>query len=275
MKPAHRRQKGRPALDLIEEAVHLLRTAPAAALAAYYAGSLPFILGLLYFWTDMSRSPFARQRVVEAALGVSLLFIWMKFCQALFARRVRAHIAGEAPARLDLKRCGHILFTQATLQPTGLFVLPLAVLPVLPLLWVYALYQNLTALADTDAPGTRALLRKAARQASLWPGQNALALGYLAAFGLFVFLNALLASAAVPMLLKSLLGMETVFSRGGLALLNTTFFAAMFSLTYLCVDPILKTVYVLRCFYGESIQSGADLRAELHRHAAPSLRRAT
>ena len=79
-------------------------------------------------------------------------------------------------------------------------------------------------------------------------------------------------AAALPMLLKSLFGLETVFSRGGLAILNTTFFASMVGVTFLCVDPILKTLYVLRCFYGESIQSGADLRAELHRHAAPALR---
>ena len=272
MKRAQRRQSGRLALDLIEEAVHLLRTAPAAALAAYYVGSLAFVLGVLYFWADMSRSPFARQHVVEAALGVSALFLWMKFWQALFARRLRAHIAGEIPKRPGVKRCCHILFTQATLQPTGLFVLPLAALPVLPFPWVYAFYQNLTALADADAPGSRALFRSAARHAGLWPRQNNLALLCLSAFGFFVFLNCTIVCAALPMLMKSLLGIETVFSHGGAAMLNTTFFATMFGVAYLCVDPILKTVYALRCFYGESIRSGADLRAELQRVATPAAR---
>jgi len=274
MKPAQRRQQGRPALDLIEEAVHLLRTAPAAAWAAYYIGSLSFVLGVLYFLADMSRSPFARQHVVEAALGVGGLFIWMKFWQALFARRMRAHISGETPARLSVKRCCDILCLQATLQPTGLLVLPLATISVLPLPWVYAFYQNLTALADADAPGARAMFGQAARHAGLWPRQNSLALLCLAAFGFFVLLNCAIASAALPALLKSGFGMETVFSRGGTALLNTTFFATMLGVAYLCVDPILKTVYVLRCFYGESIQSGADLRAELQRHATSALRRA-
>jgi hypothetical protein len=45
--------------------------------------------------------------------------------------------------------------------------------------------------------------------------------------------------------------------------LNTTFFATAFWLTYLCVDPIAKAAYVLRCFYGESLRSGEDLKAEL------------
>jgi len=60
---------------------------------------------------------------------------------------------------------------------------------------------------------------------------------------------------------------ESVFTRNPFAFMNTTFFAAMFGLTYLCVDPILKTIYVLRCFYGESVKSGEDLKAELKRFA--------
>src|ERR1051325_8494387 len=165
MKPSQRRQSGRPALDLIEEAVHLLRTAPASALATYFVGSLPFVLGLLYFWADMSRSPFARQRVVESALGVGALFVWMKFWQALFALRLRAHAAGESPERAGIKRCLNVLFTQAALQPTGLFLLPLATLVVLPLPPVCAFYQNLTALAGADDTGVRGLFRRAARHA--------------------------------------------------------------------------------------------------------------
>jgi hypothetical protein len=34
-------------------------------------------------------------------------------------------------------------------------------------------------------------------------------------------------------------------------------------LTYLSLDPIVKAVYVLRCFYGESLKSGHDLKADL------------
>jgi hypothetical protein len=37
----------------------------------------------------------------------------------------------------------------------------------------------------------------------------------------------------------------------------------------LCVDPLIKAAYALRCFYGESLSSGADLRAELRLWGAP------
>ena len=273
MKRAGRQQTGKTAIELIEEAVHLLRTTATGALAIYYLGSLPFVLGVLYFWADMSRSPFARQHVVEAALGVSLLFLWMKFWQALFARKLRAHISGEPPRPLGFARGFQILYTQTTLQPTGLFVLPVAFVTVLPFAWVYSFYQNATALADgEDAARVRDVMQKSTRQARLWPRQNLVMLLCLAFFALFVFLNCCVATAMLPWLLKTLFGVETVFSRGGTAMLNTTFFAAMFGLTYLCVDPIAKAAYVLRCFYGESVQSGADLRAELKHFVMASQR---
>ncbi len=67
----------------------------------------------------------------------------------------------------------------------------------------------------------------------------------------------------LPQLAKMLFGIESDFTKSPLAMLNTTFFAAMFGLTYLCADPLLRSIYVLRCFYGESLQSGEDLKAEL------------
>ena len=35
------------------------------------------------------------------------------------------------------------------------------------------------------------------------------------------------------------------------------------ALTYLCLDPLIKAAYLLRCFYGESLHTGEDLRAAL------------
>src|ERR1043165_4750921 len=83
----------RPALDLIEEAVHLLRRAPGSAFALYYIGAIPFVLSVLYFWTDMSWSPDARRNCAVGAASVSLFFVWMKFCQALFANELRRQVS--------------------------------------------------------------------------------------------------------------------------------------------------------------------------------------
>jgi len=266
MKP--RRQQGKGSFDLIEEATHRLRTAPVATLAVYYLGSIPFVLGLLYFWADMSRSPFAGQHLIDSALGMAALFLWMKFWQVIFARRLRAHVAAEPVPPWTLRRGGRIFLTQSFVQPAGLFVVPLSFIPMLPAAWVYAFYQNVTVLDDGGPAGTAALLKKSWKQALLWPRQNHAVLAILSGFGLYVFLNWTVTGLMLPHLVKMLFGIESIFTRSPLSLLNTTFFAGMLGLTYLCVDPILKTVYVLRCFYGESLESGEDLRAELNSVAA-------
>ncbi len=270
MKGTRQRQQGKGSFDLIEEATHRLRTAPVATLAVYYLGAIPFVLGLLYFWADMSRSPFAGQHLVDSALGLAALFLWMKCWQVIFARRLRAHLAAEPVPRWMVRRWGRVLLTQAFVQPAGLFVVPLSLVPMLPFAWVYAFYQNVTAMDDGGPGGISPLLKKSWKQARLWPRQNHLVLAILAGFGFYVFLNWAVTGLLLPHLVKMLFGIESVFTRSTFSLLNTTFFAGMLGLTYLCVDPVLKTVYVLRCFYGESLESGEDLRAELNSVAAAS-----
>jgi hypothetical protein len=55
-------EKGKPALEILEEAVHSLRSTPAAVLCLYFTGALPFVLGYLYFWADMSAGAFAQDQ---------------------------------------------------------------------------------------------------------------------------------------------------------------------------------------------------------------------
>ena len=69
-------------IELYEEAVYLLRSAPAAVLASYYIGALPFILALLFFWADMTQNALAYEHCAPASLVVALLFCWMICWQA-------------------------------------------------------------------------------------------------------------------------------------------------------------------------------------------------
>lgn len=186
----------------------------------------------------------------------------MKFWQAIFTGRIRAQRAAHAAPRLRFRQVMRILLVQTVLQPLGLFIIPLSLIPVLPFAWVYTFYQNVTALDNGEA-GTRDVFKKSWRQAGLWPGQNSIAIVILAGFTMYVFLNWVMVVLTLPELCKTFFGIESKFTESPMSLLNTTFFAAMFSLTYLCVDPILKVFYTLRCFYGESLESGEDLKAEL------------
>jgi hypothetical protein len=263
--PAAKRHAGLPAFELLEQAVHLLRGAPAGVFVAYYAGAVPFVLALLYFWADMSRGSLAGARCAGGALLLAALFVWMKVWQSVFAARLRAQLTGGEPLRWDSRRVASVAAEHAVLQAPALFFTPL-----LPLVVIvpeaFGFLQSLTVLADGEAGGLRAAVRRAGRQAALWPLQQRTVQAVGALFGLAVFINMVAALQLGPVLLKTFLGVETAFTRGGAwSILNTTFFASAVALAWLCVDPLLKAVYVLRCFYGLSLSTGEDLRVELRR----------
>ena len=257
-------------LDLIEEGVHVLRRAAPATLLCYYIGAAPFILGALFFWSDMSRSGLADRHLVPGAIGLSLLFIWMKAWQALFARKLNAQIADESPMPLRFTDLTRVVASQALLQSTGLFLLPVAAFILLPMQWTLAFYQNATALAFRET-AAGALFRRSWKQACFAPMQGHTALAVLALFSLFVFLNVAITLLFAPLLMKTFLGIETAFTLSIESSLNTTFLVAALGVTYLCFDPILKAVYILRCFYGESRQTGEDLRVALHSFRSPAV----
>jgi hypothetical protein len=262
----HLRRRGPGPLELIEEAVHVLRLCPWAVLGVYYLGSLPFLLGLLYFWADMSRGSTAYEHCAPAAFAVAVLFLWMKTWQAMFARQLKAQITGRPARTISLPGFLRTALNQTILQPSALFLLPLSLLIVLPFGWCYAFYQSVTAFGAEDGAGAKQVFQRAIRGAQFWPRQNHLLLGALLLFGLVVFLDVGIGLATVPSLMKTLFGIETAFTRSSWGFFNTTFLATVGALTYLCLDPVIKAVYLLRCFYGESLHTGEDLRAELKQY---------
>ena len=266
---------GKPALELIEEATQLLRNAPAGVLLGYYVGSVPAMIGLLYFFSDMSRGAFAPARLIEEALAAAGLYIWMKCWHAVFARGLRAFLAAEAPPHWTFARVARLVLVQTAIQPTGLFARIIAAQIVVPYVWVYGFYQNVCVLGDGETSQVRDVLRRSAAQTGLWPRQAHYALLLLFAFAFFIALNVSVATLLAPRLLKMFFDIETVFSRSPMSLLNSTVLATVAALTYLCFDPIRKAIYVLRCFYGTALQSGADLRAELRSTKIAARRMAT
>ncbi len=251
------------ALSLIEQAMHLLRRGNWPALAEYYLGSLPFVLALLYFWSDMSRNAMAGWYCGPSAGGLALLFIWMKYWQVRFCRRLLCGLRGRPAERWSISRSLGAVARHAALHASGTVILPLAAIVMLPFGWVYAFYQNVCVLDGPDQKSTRALIREATAQSALWPLQNHYFLAIVSTFGLIVLLALGGGLVAVPYLLRGVLGIETAFTLSGLRLLNTTFLAALCALTYLCIDPIIKAAYVLRCFYGVSLKTGDDLKSAL------------
>ena len=268
MKPAPKKHH-QSAIRIIEEAVHLLRSAPGNLLAGYYLGSAPFVLGLMYFWADMSRSAGAGEHRTLAALSLAFLYIWMKFWHTVFAHQVRDHLTGEPPYRWSLSRITSVAATQSLIQSTRFIVLPVAGALLIPFGFCYAFYQNASAHAEEDRQTIQSTSKWAWRQSGLWPRQNHLLIAIFWIFGVVIFLNISFAAFIIPQLAKTLFGIDSIFALSGVRMiLNTTFWIAMLGMTYLCLDPFIRTVYVLRCFYGSALQSGEDLKKELHRKLA-------
>lgn len=258
-------QHGRPALDLVEEAAHELRHTPARLWVAYYAGTVPFVLGLLYFWSDMSYGALAERHCAALALGLTALFVWMKCWQTVFVSGIKDRLAGQIPLPWTARRVGRVCLVQAVVQPSKLWLLPLSAVTLLLFPWALAFYESMTVIGNGQEPvALRQLLRRAARQAGVWPGQNITLAIILVLLAFMLWLNAMVAVGILPWLLKLLLGVETVFTQsGGLAVFNTTFWGTTVVLAGLVLDPLVKMIYTLRSFYGEARRDGADLLAEL------------
>lgn len=262
-RPKPPKEKSPSALDLLDESFHRLRAAPAATLGIYYAGSLPFILAFLYFWADLSHSADAERYGTGAALGLALVFLWMKACHALFAERMRAIFGARTIDAWSVGSVWNLVIVQSVLQSLGLFVLFFGLILTLPAGWTYAFCQSATAIGAGEHGSVREVLRRSVRAAVLWPRQNHAMLLILSLLGLFVWLNILLAVFLLPQLLKIVTGDENAFTRGGMDFFNSTFVMVTVSLAFLLLDPVVKTFYALRCFYADSLHSGDDLKSEL------------
>jgi len=262
---AGQKKHHKSAIRIIEEAVHLLRSAPGSLLVSYYLGGAPFVLGLMYFWADMSRSANAGDHSAMAALSLAFLYAWMKFWQTVFAQRLRAQIAGERQYKWSLGRIASVAATQSLIQSTRFIVLPIAGVMLIPYGFCYAFYQNAAVHGAEDTQTVKSTCKWAWRQSRLWPRQNHMLIAIFWIFGGVIFLNLSITAYIIPQMAKSLFGIDSIFTLSGMRMiLNTTFWIAMMGMTYLCLDPFIKTVYVVRSFYGSTLKSGEDLKKELN-----------
>ncbi|MDD5707823.1 MAG: hypothetical protein PHR35_18040, partial [Kiritimatiellae bacterium] len=256
-KPSHLAQ-GLPSLDLVEQALYVLRHAPPLAIGAFWFGGVPYALGLIYFWSDMSRGAMAASRLTAGALLLACAHLWMRVWQARGCAVLSAAMR-DAPAPAWRLRDG---LAEAGLQLRwGAWTwvsLPFAMLATLPYARVYAFYQSLVA-AD-EVPSGR--VAAANRLAVLWPWQNHLLVFWLLIFRAIVFVEVVTCLRVLPWLAHAFLGVDSPGMRYALWFLNTTVLCLALAMTHLLLDPLVKAIYVLRCFYGGATATGVDLLTE-------------
>lgn len=263
MNPKAARAEGPSPLDWIETAVWLVRSAPRGALLCYYTGSIIALLGLLFFWADMSQGAYAREHLVEASFTAATFYIWMKCWQAVYLSKLSSYLLMEPEESWTIRRVVNLVVIQATLQPIGLFLRLIAAQILLPYIWTYSIFMGVAILGDGSNPSIRAVASGAIREAGLWWRQTHLALLGLLGFAFFIWMNVTMISALLPYAFRMLLGIESPFTRGGWGMFNSTFFGATLVATYLCFDPLRKAVFLVRHFHGVSLKSGEDLRVGL------------
>ena len=161
-RPPRTREKAVSAVEVIEQATALLRSSPLETIALYYIGTLPFVVALIWFWADMSRSPDAAGRLAGSALLLSLLFVWMKVFHARFTMHLLAALGGHR----SIPPLGRTILLQGAVQPWSLLILPVAAILTLPFGWCFAFFHNISAAAETEL---RPAVARGKSLAMLWP----------------------------------------------------------------------------------------------------------
>jgi hypothetical protein len=257
--------KGPPAMEVLDEAVSLLRRTPLSVFSVYYLGALPFWLAFVYFYFDMTQSADADAHLPGEALLLTALYFWMKTCQAIFARKLVALLEGEDVEPWNLPRLANTALLQTIYAGSFVIVYPLGLIITIPFGWVSAFYHNISIVATGPKSTVRSSLFEAAELSRLWPKQNHLILAILLAALLFLFINLAVFFSMVPNLLNMFFGIATVFDENGSAWQNSSFYLDVLVLCFLVLNPLNKAVYAIRCFYGRARLNGADLKAELRR----------
>jgi hypothetical protein len=248
----------RSSIDILEEAVNLLRSSPLETGVTYLIGAVPLTLAFLFFLADMNRSPYAFEHLPWASLALALLYVWKNSWQAIFMAKLFYQLS---PSEAQTTSPVQAVLIQASLQPLGLLI-------PLPFPWITAFFRNVALYA---ALGRADAISAARRQSVYATRQNWGVLLIVALGSLLLFANVLVAIVALPQLGRSFLGIEGDLARLGAGIVNLTTLGVAAAITWLAIDPLLDAVYTLRCFYGESVATGADLRAALKRLAAIAL----
>jgi hypothetical protein len=254
------------AFSLLEDGVHLLRRAGFASLVGHWTGSVPFALALLVCWNSLAGGPVSDAQCATGALLLALLLIWMNCCRARFAGRLLRQLSGTPETPWTPARMWRLAALQAFLAATKPLALLVSLLVLFPFARTVAFYRSAAALSDREDLDPLQAMQKARLVAGLDFGQTWKLLPLLLLLQFAVFANLALAVATLPQLVRILTGYESTFSRSGTYFVNNPlFFLFVLALSWLAFDPFVQAVYCVRCFQGESRETGEDIRAGLRR----------
>ena len=247
-------------LKLLDQGAALLGARGFRPALWFYAGALPWCAGLLAVWTRLASWHTAAAAYAGAALLLSLLYAWHGFCSS---RAMEA--LDPAPPLPWAARC------LRDLQNTGMRAVWLVAGCFSFLIWTSTFYVaglyfplELRAAPGRKAPARAALVESVRLSGSWYKRQQLFALHCLL-MAVCVAVNLAAAAFAVPYLLKSLLGVSSLWTRISprFLLLNSTFWIGLLLLTYLLMAPLVLAAAAVSYDELKNRRTGGDLRREL------------
>ena len=242
-------------IDSLEEAIHLLRRTSAITYAYYIVGVTPFAILLFQLLTDASYHRYLSEHLSDLAIRLAVSYCWMKGFQALACQRLLAAYSGEPIRRRGPFELLQLWSAQCAIQPWGILMKPMAFLLLAPSPFVDAFFYT----ASIVLTGNRGDFTRCLQLSKSAIGPGLVLNGIIFAFRLVVFACVYSTVAALPFLCKMLLGIETSLTHGFHWLISVPFLLGTGFVSYLIIDLLLKSFYVIRLRRIEYETSGKDL----------------
>jgi Domain of unknown function (DUF4129) len=258
-------------IDLIEEAIHLLRRAPIETYAFFLVGITPFVLCFFRFCSEMGYSKFAENDLPGFASALAFSYLWMKALQYLACRQLVAVYTRDPSSPLTFGRILRSCVHQAAIHPFGLIAKPMAALAaipgfltfvpllMLPASIIFSFFQNASILIT----GERGDFAKC-WHLSVTGGRTAASLLLLSLFlRIVIFLNVYTTIGILPYVLKALFGVDTFLSRDFRWLISFSYLVGIGLISYFAVDLLIKAIQVIQVCRAEAQTTGQDLQRSL------------
>ncbi len=253
-------------LEALERGFALFRSTFAREAWRYYIGAAPLLLCFIPIWVADGQIRVSNSALLMEAIllaGCYLLRVWMV---GGYLQRVRELAFGTPPAKpagalARAAALGRLLAWKIILSFAALIALP----TVAGASWCYSACEFASLEAREDSSERRSLGGCLAL-ASQWFGGGLLLFPMLVPLWIAVWLNGLILAIALPQLLHSIFGVNTLLSTnmGRFALFRSSaFWLALFGGAWLALDPIVKCTFVVVYQHLRSRREGDDLRGLL------------
>src|SRR5215469_10944281 len=246
--PVRVRRKQLNPLEALERGFALFRSTFARDAWRYYAGAAPLVFCFIPMWVVNGQIRLSDSTLwMESALltGAYVLRAWSV---ASYMQRVRERAFGvprpeRQGALLQLTAMGRLLAWKIVLSAAALAGLTtIAGAP-----WCYSACQFASLEAREDGSG-RHSIGGCLALASQWFSGGLLLFLMLFPLWIAVWLNGLIMARIVPLLLHSILGVNTLLSTpmGIFALIRSSaFWLSLFAGAWLALDPVVKCSFVV------------------------------